>query len=104
MSTSRIVELAQRTVANTTEINDYITANNLPQPSFDVDPPLHSVVPPTELSIGAARQAAIYDCQELRELLLGPTEHLISCRHNELISQQAILRFGLARALPLRTG
>ncbi len=101
MPTSRIIELSQRITANTAKVNDYIAAHDLPQTSFDIDGPLSSATPPTKLEINAARQEAIYDCQELRELLLGPMEHLISYRHNELLSQQAILRFGLAHAFPI---
>ncbi|KAI3322493.1 putative O-methyltransferase [Xylariaceae sp. AK1471] len=101
MSASRITELSARIAANTAKVNEYLTAHNLPQPSFDADGPLTSLIPSTELAVASARQAAIYDCQELRQLLLGPTEHLTSFKPNELLSQHVITRFRLAQLVPI---
>jgi hypothetical protein len=101
MSTSRIVELSARIAANTAKVNEYLAAHNLPQPTFDADGPLTSLIPSTEPAVASARQQAIHDCQELRQLLLGPTEHLTSFRHNELLSQHAIARFQLTKLVPI---
>lgn len=84
MSTSSIAELAARIAANTTIVNDFYTQNGLPMPSFDQDGPLKPVIPPsTAPEIEAARQAVIYDCQELRILMQGPAQYLasLSVRH-----------------------
>ncbi|KAI1410075.1 S-adenosyl-L-methionine-dependent methyltransferase [Hypoxylon sp. FL1857] len=101
MSDSRIVELSARIASNTAKVNSYLVAHNLPRPSFDIDAPVQSLIPNDEPDIAAARQAVIHDCLELRELMLGPKDHLISYRYNELISQHAILRFRLAEAFPI---
>jgi hypothetical protein len=101
MQASQIIEISARIAANTAKVNDYLTAQNLPQPSFDANASTHSLIPHTEPEVAAARQAAIHDCGELRDLLLGPREYLINYRHNELLSQHVILRFGLAEAVPI---
>lgn len=78
MSTTRIVELLQRIATNTAKINDFFVANNIPESSFALDAPPHSVIPQTETEILDARREVINDTQELRELMLGPREHLSS--------------------------
>ncbi|KAI1390514.1 S-adenosyl-L-methionine-dependent methyltransferase [Hypoxylon trugodes] len=98
---SRIVELSARIAANTTKVDDYLAAHNLPTPSFDVDAPLQSLVPGTEPDIAAARQAVIHDTLELHQLMLGPREHLFSYYPTHLSSQQVIVRHGLARLVPI---
>ncbi|KAM7206072.1 S-adenosyl-L-methionine-dependent methyltransferase [Naviculisporaceae sp. PSN 640] len=98
---SRITELASRIAANTRKLNDYLVAHNLPTPSFDVDGPKDTLVPKQETEVEAARVAIIDDTQELRRLVLGPREYLMSYTHNELISQQAITRFGIAHSFPV---
>ncbi|KAI1874559.1 hypothetical protein JX265_004767 [Neoarthrinium moseri] len=101
MAYSQIITLSARIAENTAKVNHYLAANNLPQPSFGIDAPLQSLIPPTEPDIAAARQAVIHDCLELRQLMLGPKEHLSSFQHNELVSQHVILRFRLAEAVPI---
>jgi len=78
MSISRILELSTRIAANTSKVSDYLTANNLPLPSFDIDGPFESAVPKDATEIEAARSAVIEDAQELRRLMLGPREYLMS--------------------------
>lgn len=116
---TRITELASRIAANTTKLNDYLVASNLPTPSFDVDGPKDTLVPKKETDVEAARVAIIDDTQELRRLVLGPREYLMSysvspvpqkhstphlltaasnVQHNGLISQQAITKFGIAHS------
>lgn len=79
MTTSQIAELAARISANTTKVNEYYCSKQLPLPSFEEDGPLRSLVPPDlEPEIEAARQAVIFDCQELRILMQGPSQYLSS--------------------------
>ncbi|KAI1775119.1 S-adenosyl-L-methionine-dependent methyltransferase [Hypoxylon cercidicola] len=101
MSTPRIVELAIRIAANTSKVSDYLAANNLPQPSFDLDTPPYGAVPKDAPEIEALRQSVLEDTSELRHLMLGPREYLLSFVHNALLPQQAVTRFGLARNLPV---
>jgi hypothetical protein len=78
MAASRIVELASRIAANTNKINDYLVAHNLPTPSFDVNGAQDTLIPKHELDIQSARTAVIDDTLELRRLVLGPREYLMS--------------------------
>ncbi|KAI1282907.1 S-adenosyl-L-methionine-dependent methyltransferase [Xylaria sp. FL0933] len=101
MNASRIVELANRIASNTAKINDYLLSHNLPPPSFEVDGPLDTLIPKHELDIETARVAVIDDTLELRRLVLGPREYLMSYSHDELISQQAITRYRIAHSFPV---
>ncbi|KAI0470511.1 putative O-methyltransferase [Xylariaceae sp. FL0804] len=101
MSQSRISHLSARIAANTARVDEYLVAHDLPQPSFALGGPSSSLIPSTEPEIAQARKNVIDDCRELRELMLGPREHLTSYRHNELVSQQAIMRFRLAETFPV---
>lgn len=125
MAASQIVEISARIAANTAKLNDYLTAHNLPSPSFTEDGPSETLIPKDELEVEAARVSIIDDTAELRRLVLGPREYLMSftvsprpitlleddipmneclgianfsSQHNELISQQAIVRFRLAHS------
>ncbi|KUI59276.1 6-hydroxytryprostatin B O-methyltransferase [Cytospora mali] len=102
MSTPRIVELARRIATNTAKVSDYMTANNLPQPSFDLDTPSFGAFPrDAPDDIVASGQSVLEDTAELRHLMLGPRAYLSSFVHNSLLPQQAVTRFGLARNLPV---
>lgn len=78
MANSRIIELSQRIAVNTAKLHDYLAANNLPEPSFALDAPLSSVIPQANTDLVKARQDVINDTLELRQLILGPREHLTS--------------------------
>lgn len=79
MSNSSISELAARIAINTIIVNNFYTQNGLPTPSFDQASPLKPVISlSTAPEIEAARQAVIYDCQELRILMQGPAQYLAS--------------------------
>ncbi|KAJ4385388.1 hypothetical protein N0V93_009815 [Gnomoniopsis smithogilvyi] len=97
-----IVELATRIATNTSKVSEYLAANGLPQPSFDLHTP-PSPVPRDAVEIEALRQAVLKDTAELRSLMLGPRDTLFSAgsMQNALLPQQAITRFGLARNLPV---
>ncbi|CAG8952635.1 hypothetical protein HYFRA_00009742 [Hymenoscyphus fraxineus] len=96
-----ITELASIISDNTAIVNDYITAQGLEQPSFDVDAPNSSVIPLDATEIQAARGAVIDATLMLRDLVLGPKEHLLGFSHNCLLSMQAISRFKIAATFPI---
>lgn len=79
MSSSSIAELAARIATNTSIVNNFYIQNRLPTPSFDQVSSLKPVFSPsTAPEIEAARQAVIFDCQELRILMQGPAQYLAS--------------------------
>lgn len=88
MSNSSIAELAARIAANTTIVDNFYLENGLPTPSFDQESPLKPVISPdTAPEIEAARQAVIYDCQELRILMQGPAQYLSSFTVRTLLAE-----------------
>ncbi|KAI0389134.1 S-adenosyl-L-methionine-dependent methyltransferase [Xylariaceae sp. FL0594] len=103
MSNSRITELSARIAANTAALDAYLTQNNLPTPSFDIDEPKDSLVPKSEVDVEKARIAIAEDTAELRSLVLGPREYPMSCSHNDFLSLQAITRFRLTDSFPVGT-
>lgn len=78
MSTSRISELAQRIATNTAKIDNYLISHGLPQPSFELDASLISVIPENEIELKKARQEVLADTLELRSLIQGPRELMSS--------------------------
>ena len=74
-SQSRIMELAGIISKKTAELDGYLFSRNLPFPSFDIDAPLDFHLS-EELEI--SRSLAIDAITELRELLLGPKDLLLS--------------------------
>ena len=70
-STSRIAELSSVISENTLKLDQYLRANGLPLPSFEVDSPVSLVLPET---LQVARDAVLDANTELSELLLGPQE------------------------------
>ncbi|KAI0465722.1 S-adenosyl-L-methionine-dependent methyltransferase [Xylaria cf. heliscus] len=101
MATSRISELANRIAENTAKLDSYLLRNNLPSPSFDIDGPRDTLIPKNEVDLESSRVAIIDDTLELRRLVLGPREYLMSYTHDELISQQAITRYRIAHSFPV---
>lgn len=87
---TRIVELSQRIATNTTKLNDFLEANGLPTPTFDVDGPLGHSIPDDAAEIHAARAAIIDDTQELRRLVLGPKEYLMSYCVSDLLTTMCV--------------
>ena len=71
---SRILELASTISENTAKIDQYLTSNDLPKPSFEIDSPVNLALPKT---LEAARDAVIDANTELSELLLGPKEVVV---------------------------
>ncbi|KAF3025037.1 hypothetical protein E8E14_014355 [Neopestalotiopsis sp. 37M] len=78
MSPSRIVELSTRIATNTAKVDEYLISHDLPTPSFDVDGPFQSMIPKDDVELEAARVAIIDDTLELRRLVLGPRDYLMT--------------------------
>lgn len=74
-SQSRIAELAAAVAQHTQKIDNYLSANHLPYPSFDVQGPVDLRLPP---EIEQSRTAALQASQELNDLLQGPRELLFN--------------------------
>ena len=72
-SRTRIAELASIVAENTAKVDEYLRANNLPTPSFDVDAPAQIPIPPDATDIEAARRNAVEASTELNDLLQGST-------------------------------
>ncbi|KAH8893874.1 S-adenosyl-L-methionine-dependent methyltransferase [Thozetella sp. PMI_491] len=100
-STSQIAELAARIAANTKKVDNYLATHSLATPSFDVDAPVQPLIPKTEADVLAARDAVIQDTLELRQLMLGPREQLLSYQPNQLLNQLVTARFELAHHVPI---
>lgn len=100
-SNASIMELAARIGENTAKVSEYLAAHGLPEPSFAVDGPSRSMIPPEAADIEAARVVVIDATQQLRSLMLGPFEYITTHTHDELISMQAIARFKMATSFPI---
>jgi hypothetical protein len=92
MSTSRIEQLAAEIQQNTAKVSNYIRHHGLTMPSFDVNSPLESVIPKDADEIEAARLAVIDATQELRDLMLGPREYLMSWTVRLTVLQEEVIR------------
>lgn len=75
-STLSLVQLAKSILANAQIIEAHISSNNLPQPSFNSDGPKDFPVNTAQTEIHAARHALIDATNELRDLIIGPTDKL----------------------------
>lgn len=78
MATATISELASIIATNTAKVNEYLASKNLPLPSFDVNAPSTSLIPPEAEEIEAARAAVIEATTKLHRLMLGPRDYLQS--------------------------
>lgn len=78
MASTEITELATIIAENTNKIDKYLAEQNLPSPSFNVDGPSKSMIPPEAKDIETARVAVIEATQKLRNLMLGPSDYLMS--------------------------
>jgi hypothetical protein len=76
-SSNRIVELSALIHENTIKVDEFMTANGLPTPSFDISQP---PVLPLPHHIDALRKAVIDASDELKTLMLGPLPALIDNR------------------------
>ncbi|KAK3986043.1 S-adenosyl-L-methionine-dependent methyltransferase [Cladorrhinum sp. PSN332] len=97
-----ITDLSTRIASNTTKLNTYLTTHNLPPPSLDITAPVNLLPPNTPAEIVLARQCIIDDTLELRNLVLGPREHIMTTYQAlDMTSPKAITRFRLAHAFPV---
>ncbi|KAM7182880.1 S-adenosyl-L-methionine-dependent methyltransferase [Rhypophila sp. PSN 637] len=101
LSTSRIVDLANKISVNTAKIDNYLETHSLPPLSFDVDGPTNDWIQDADPEIAAARNAVIDDTEELGRLMTGPLDHIMNLTLHRLSAYQVITRFRLAYAFPL---
>lgn len=67
---SKIVQLAQQILENTSKVDKYLQEKNLPLPSFDENGPVDFGIKSKEIE--KAREIALDSSLELHDLLLGP--------------------------------
>ncbi|KAI1124453.1 putative O-methyltransferase [Nemania abortiva] len=97
-SPSRIAELASIVASSTQQIDDYLTKNSLPYPSFEPNAPADLKLPP---DVEELRIAALEATQELNDLLMGPREQLFNHHHNQLVYLKFISHFDIAKKVPV---
>ncbi|KAF2742529.1 O-methyltransferase [Sporormia fimetaria CBS 119925] len=86
------------------KLTDYIVRNNLPSPSFDLGAPAELPIPVEDQELQASRLKLLRAAQDIAALALGPVEDLrwkAWNQYNDNISLHAIMRFGIAEAVPL---
>jgi hypothetical protein len=76
MSTSRILQLAQQIVANTTVLDEHLSRAGLKGPSFEPGAPIDAFQP-SNADVDRAKSDAIEATIELRQLLEGPIKLLM---------------------------
>jgi hypothetical protein len=74
-STSRIAELAALIAQHTTQVDNYLSEHNFPQPSFNADGPAGLDL---ALEIEESRNAILRATQELNDLLQHPRDLLFN--------------------------
>ncbi|KAK4172414.1 6-hydroxytryprostatin B O-methyltransferase [Triangularia setosa] len=96
-ATTRIIHLAQAISESVAKINEVLSIQGLPTPSFDEDFPAN-ILPTEALD---ARDAVLDATAELHDLLLGPL-HLVKMHagSNNSVCMQAIARYGIANIVP----
>ncbi|EOD44518.1 putative o- protein [Neofusicoccum parvum UCRNP2] len=100
---SPLTDLALTIVVEAKRLADYLDENNLPQPSFGIEGPPRLPLPTHDLEIRTSQGRLYESLQKLSALTLGPVEHLrwqAMDQFNDNMSLQAILRFGIADAVP----
>ncbi|CAK3814349.1 O-methyltransferase [Lecanosticta acicola] len=96
MSTASITDLAKSILENAQKVEDYLKANNLPQPSFDEHSPPELPLSPEMQQI---RQNAVDAAMDLEALLIGPVMQLRPVLNGA--SLNAIYKFDIATKVPL---
>lgn len=76
MSTSRIIQLAQKISAQTAFLDSHLQNNGLPQPSFDQDGPTDAFKDGTP-EVAQAKSDVLEAAIELRQLIEGPMNLLL---------------------------
>ncbi|KAL9105167.1 MAG: hypothetical protein Q9187_008787 [Circinaria calcarea] len=101
---SRITELAVIIAENTAIVDEYLTLNNLPKPSFDADGPAAVPISPQDVDVLAAQDKVVSSTLELHNLMKGPTELLMGIgvnSPNDALSLHAMYRYNMFSAFPL---
>ncbi|KAI1810153.1 sterigmatocystin 8-O-methyltransferase [Poronia punctata] len=95
-TTPRIIELAAKISASVTELQELLSAEGVPSPSFDEDSPEH--LPPSAFLL----QDAVLDATaELHELLMDPIPLTFKfSATTNVVSLDAICRFHIADIVP----
>ena len=78
MARESITELAAIISENTAKVHNYYTSNGLTPPTFDVNAPNDSLIPPEAREAQDARVAVIEATKKLRNYMLGPRDFLLS--------------------------
>ncbi|KAK3708531.1 hypothetical protein LTR37_011426 [Vermiconidia calcicola] len=94
---SRIAELSAIISTNTAILDDYLTSNNLPHPSFDAAGPASPSYPP---DAEAARVAIEEATAELNELVQGPGRLLMGSQPAIFAAKAFISKFDIASFVP----
>lgn len=71
---SNLSDLSQQISENTAIIQNFLSSNNLPQPSLSADAPLDFPVPSTNVAIQEARRKAMDAAKTLYDTLWSPEE------------------------------
>ncbi|RFU32348.1 hypothetical protein B7463_g3998, partial [Scytalidium lignicola] len=103
-SPASLTQLAKSILANAQIIEDFLSSNNLPQPSFDVKGPKDFPVGTEHAEIHVARHALIDATRELRNLIIGPVDTLKWMTMNDhtiAASLHAVYHFKIAQAVPV---
>ncbi|KAF7536866.1 hypothetical protein G7054_g4162 [Neopestalotiopsis clavispora] len=100
-SQSKIGELSETIATHSRLVDDYLSKNSLPQPSFDADGPSQLNLPP---NIEESRAKVLAATQELNDLLQGPRNLLFNHEHNQLIYLKLIHHFDIANKVPISGG
>ncbi|KUJ13969.1 putative O-methyltransferase [Mollisia scopiformis] len=95
---SRIQELARIIAVHTDLIDLFITSKDQQQPSFDINLPETLSLPS---ALQESRKLVIEAMTELKELLQGPKELLLSNSSNQLLSLRYIYHFRIAHSFPV---
>jgi hypothetical protein len=71
---TRLLQLTEIISSQTEKIQEYFTANGLPDLSFDPTSPGDFPVPSSNTEMHEARRAVVNATQELHDLMVGPRE------------------------------
>ncbi|KAI4234726.1 MAG: hypothetical protein LQ349_003616 [Xanthoria aureola] len=90
-------DLADIIDKNTKIVTAYYSDHQIPAPSIDTSSPFTAII--HDEKVAAARFAALAAMHELKCLMLGPTEALMSVESEEILSLQAVYRYEIDQKL-----
>jgi hypothetical protein len=97
-SNTRISKLAELIQGNIEKVDNYLNAEGIKSPSFDIDTPANLKLSP---EIEQAKEAILDATDELQRLLLGPQQCLTQSSVPSMVCLQAIERFNIATSFPV---